>query len=386
MSSVCINQIINEYLTKDATTHQYSISEVNFLCDLAKPLLLNDSSLLEISVPVSICGDIHGQIDDLIRIIKLGKCPPTTKWLFLGDYVDRGKYSLDVICFLLALKIQFPSHVFLLRGNHEHPAINKLFGFYEECIEKVDLDTWNHITDIFQCLPFAALIENSYFCVHGGISPFLDSVSQIQGIQRPIESPLLGLIADLLWSDPDKNIHEFADSPRGNSFIWGIDSAERFIKNNNLLGIIRAHQMVPSGYDYPFGTSSNVVTIFSAPDYNKEIHNNGAFLTISGIQQIKIEVIKSQALNDTTIENSQSWHYTIEPPKSIFSQKNSKVFLSKSGSNSTFNFSSITSQNTDLTQKKNPISGISKVKPRKSSFDSKCKSRLPFTKILRSND
>lgn len=286
-----LTAIINEALTGKATTHSYTIEEVNWICDQVQPLLLQDPCLIEIPAPVCICGDIHGQMTDLIRTMKIGGTPPDHCWLFLGDYVDRGLYSLEVLCFLFALKIKYPSKIYLLRGNHENKELNQVFGFYAECQSKVDLDTFNHITNVFEYLPFAAIVENSYLCIHGGLSPDFHSIQQIRMIDRPIATPSFGLLADLLWSDPDPNITDFAESPRGNTVIWGTEAVDRFLSSNDLLGIIRAHQMVPSGYDYPFGRDRQIFTIFSAPNYNQDVHNKGAFLIVEGPNQVSVKII-----------------------------------------------------------------------------------------------
>lgn len=182
---------------------------------------------------ISTSGDIHGQYTDLLRLFDYGGFPPFTNYLFLGDYVDRGKQSLETICLLLAYKIKYPENFFLLRGNHECASINRIYGkrmrnftyaraeitfshslfnspkktgFYDECKRRFNIKLWKTFTDCFNCLPIAAIIDEKIFCCHGGLSPDLQGMDQIRRISRPTDVPDTGLLCDLLWSDPDKDV------------------------------------------------------------------------------------------------------------------------------------------------------------------------------------
>ena len=153
--------------------------------------------------PLKICGDIHGQYYDLLRLFEYGGFPPESNYLFLGDYVDRGKQSLEtIICLLLAYKIKYPENFFMLRDNHECASINRIYGFYDECKRRYNIKLWKTFTDCFNCLPIAAIIDEKIFCCHGGLSPDLQSMEQIRRIMRPTDVPDQGLLCDLLWSDP----------------------------------------------------------------------------------------------------------------------------------------------------------------------------------------
>ena len=110
-----------------------SESEVRWLCIRSREILISQPILLELEAPLKVCGDIHGQYFDLLRLFEYGGYPPDANYLFLGDYVDRGKQSLETICLLLAYKIKYPENFFLLRGNHECASINRIYGFYDEC-------------------------------------------------------------------------------------------------------------------------------------------------------------------------------------------------------------------------------------------------------------
>lgn len=161
----------------------------------------------------------------------------------MGDYVDRGKQSLETICLLLAYKIKYPENFFLLRGNHECSTINRLYGFYDECKRRFNVRLWRTFTDCFNCLPLAALVEEKILCVHGGLSPDLDKLDQIRDSQRPTDVPDQGLVCDLLWSDPCKDTRGWGANERGVSYTFGADRVTEFTKKHDLDLICRAHQV-----------------------------------------------------------------------------------------------------------------------------------------------
>lgn len=142
---------------------------------------------LTLTYDAQICGDIHGQYYDLLRLFEYGGFPPEANYLFLGDYVDRGKQSLETICLLLAYKIKYPENFFILRGNHECASINRIYGFYDECKRRYNIKLWKTFTDCFNCLPIAAIIDEKIFTMHGGLSPDLNSMEQIRRVMRPTD-------------------------------------------------------------------------------------------------------------------------------------------------------------------------------------------------------
>jgi len=229
---------------------QLSEGEIRQLCVNARQIFLSQPNLLEIRAPVRICGDIHGQYQDLLRLFEYGGYPPATNYLFLGDYVDRGKQSLETICLLLAYKIKYPEKVFLLRGNHEDAKINRIYGFYDECKRRFNVRLWKIFTDCFNCLPVAAIIDHKILCMHGGLSPELQNLGQIKELPRPTDIPDSGLLCDLLWSDPDPNIEGWQDSDRGVSCTFGPDRVADFLDKNELDLICRGHQVVEDGYEF----------------------------------------------------------------------------------------------------------------------------------------
>lgn len=263
----------------------YVVSSLVYICDYVQQLLLQEESLLYLESPIKICGDIHGQLNDLVRVLQTGGFDINSKYLFLGDYVDRGPNSLEVICLLFALKCRFPQNVFLLRGNHESPEMADSFGFAYEVEEKLkDSEQANIVLtkfyDAFDCLPIAALISDKIFCVHGGLSPELKAVNDILQIKRPTSIPEEGILADLLWSDPNINTELWGPNDRGATFTWGKKVASDFIQSNKLNKIVRGHQMAQNGINYPFFPDRSVITVFTASNYAGQYTNVAAFVEV----------------------------------------------------------------------------------------------------------
>ncbi|KAJ5069300.1 serine/threonine-protein phosphatase pp1-alpha catalytic subunit [Anaeramoeba ignava] len=265
--------------------------EIRTLCEKAREIFLSQPILLELEAPIKICGDIHGQYYDLLRLFEYGGFPPEANYLFMGDYVDRGLNGLESVCLLLAYKIKYPENFFMLRGNHESALINRLYGFFEECKKRYRVKLWKIFSECFNCLPLAAIIDDKIFCVHGGLSPHLTSIEQIQRITRPTEIPDEGLLCDLLWSDPDPNIQGFGPNhDRGVSCVFGADAVAQFLKENDFDLICRAHQVVEKGYD--FFAQRRLVTIFSAPNYCGEFDNAGALMSVDESLMCSFQILK----------------------------------------------------------------------------------------------
>ncbi|KAK8931111.1 Serine/threonine-protein phosphatase PP1 [Platanthera zijinensis] len=265
-------------------------TEIRQLCLAAKEIFLRQPNLLELEAPINVCGDIHGQYSDLLRLFEYGGYPPSSNYLFLGDYVDRGKQCIETICLLLAYKIKFPDNFFLLRGNHECASINRIYGFYDECKRRFSVRLWKIFTDCFNCLPVAAIIDDKIFCMHGGLSPELRSMDQIRAIERPVDVPDQGLLCDLLWSDPDRDISGWGENDRGVSYTFGADRVADFLKKHDLDLICRAHQVVEDGYE--FFADRQLVTIFSAPNYCGEFDNAGALMSVDASLLCSFQILK----------------------------------------------------------------------------------------------
>eukprot|EP00049_Salpingoeca_infusionum_P002978 m.61875 g.61875 ORF g.61875 m.61875 type:complete len:318 (-) comp11884_c0_seq1:138-1091(-) len=265
-------------------------AEIRGLCMAAREAFMNEPILLDIKAPVTICGDVHGQYYDLLRLFEHNGFPPEQTYLFLGDYVDRGKQSLETVCLLLAYKVMYPDRFFLLRGNHECASINRIYGFYDECKRRYSIKLWKTFTDCFNCLPVAAIVDSKIFCCHGGLSPDLQTMDQIVAIERPTDVPDTGLLCDLLWSDPEKDVEQWGENDRGVSFTFGPAIVERFLHQHDLDLVCRAHQVVEDGYE--FFASRQLVTVFSAPNYCGEFDNAGAVMQVDANLMCSFKILK----------------------------------------------------------------------------------------------
>lgn len=254
-------------------------SEIQLVCAKAREIFLSQPSLLELSPPVKVVGDVHGQYGDLIRVFTKCGFPPLTNYLFLGDYVDRGKQSLETILLLLCYKIKYPENFFLLRGNHESANVTRVYGFYDECKRRCSIKIWKLFIDTFNTLPIAAIVAGKIFCVHGGLSPVLNSMDEIRTIARPTDVPDYGLLNDLLWSDPADTQNEWEDNERGVSYVFSRTAINKFLQKFGFDLVCRAHMVVEDGYE--FFNDRTLVTVFSAPNYCGEFDNWGAVMSVS---------------------------------------------------------------------------------------------------------
>ena len=269
---------VEAYITHLQKCQPLSESEVKHLCEMARQILMEESNVQPVRCPVTVCGDVHGQFHDLGELFKIGGPNPDTNYLFMGDYVDRGYYSVETVTLLVALKIRYPSRITILRGNHESRQITQVYGFYDECLRKYgNVNVWKMFTDLFDFLPLTALIENQVICMHGGLSPSIDNLDHIRSLDRVQEVPHEGSMADLLWSDPDDRTG-WGISPRGAGYTFGADVSSQFTRKNGLQLIARAHQLVMDGYNWCHNQC--VVTIFSAPNYCYRCGNLGAIMEV----------------------------------------------------------------------------------------------------------
>ena len=253
---------------------------------------MKQPTFLELESPITVCGDTHGQYPDLLKLFEVGGFPPETNYLFLGDYVDRGKQSLETICLLLAYKIKYDENFFLLRGNHECASINRIYGFYDECKKRYNLKLWKVFIDLFNCLPIAASIDDKILLMHGGLSPELNTVDQLKKIVRPTDVPEEGLLCDLLWSDPESQCNGWGKNDRGVSVVFNEKVLSKFLQKNDMDLVCRAHQVVEEGYEF-FG-DRQLVTVFSARNYCGEFDNAGAMMVIDENLMCSFKIIKSK--------------------------------------------------------------------------------------------
>ncbi|KAK1465422.1 calcineurin-like phosphoesterase [Colletotrichum cuscutae] len=332
-------------------------AQVRELCHKARELLIEEGNVVTVTAPVTICGDIHGQFHDLMELFRVGGDVPDTNYLFMGDFVDRGFYSLESFLLLLCLKVRYPDRMTLIRGNHESRQITTVYGFYDECLRKYgSANVWRYCCDVFDYLALGAIVlgashtfnstpgqdpisedteievcdqngstmshfprqrrpqrqptnspngapssggdktgppgsgasgsasgsignpAGAVLCVHGGLSPLIDSVDKIRLLDRKQEVPHEGAMCDLLWSDPDE-IDGWGLSPRGAGFLFGADIVRDFNHKNDLSLIARAHQLVMEGFKEMFDAS--IVTVWSAPNYCYRCGNVAAILELA---------------------------------------------------------------------------------------------------------
>lgn len=246
--------------------------------------------MVHISDPVSVFGDIHGQYYDLLKALEVGGSIYKTKYLFLGDYIDRGYFSIEVVTLLMALKACFPNSVFLLRGNHECRFLTQTFNFMTECLAKYDQEIYDTIMTFFDTLPICAVINGKFIAVHGGISPELITLKDLNKVNRFMEPPEKGLLADILWSDPvDSESGDLSgvftkNKQRGCSYVFGAEALSSFLQVNNLLCLIRGHEVQLEGFKMFNWRGQNfpqIITLFSAPNYCDTYNNKGAVISFS---------------------------------------------------------------------------------------------------------
>jgi serine/threonine-protein phosphatase 4 catalytic subunit len=270
---------------------QLTESEVKQLCHKAKEILAEEPNVQEISAPVTVCGDIHGQFYDLLELFTVGGDCPMTNYLFMGDFVDRGYHSVETFLLLLALKVRYPERITLIRGNHESRQITQVYGFYDECLRKYgSVNVWRYCTDIFDYLSLAVVIDSRVFAVHGGLSPQISRISEITDLERRQEVPQQGPMCDLMWSDPEE-IDSWTVSPRGAGYLFGAEAVAKFCHENNIDLIARSHQLVMEGYKTMFNES--LVTVWSAPNYCYRCGNVASILELDENLERKYSIFEA---------------------------------------------------------------------------------------------
>jgi diadenosine tetraphosphatase ApaH/serine/threonine PP2A family protein phosphatase len=244
-------------------------------------ILMRESNVLFLSSPITVVGDVHGQILDLFKMFRKSGNPGEVQYLMLGDYVDRGYSSIETFMYLAIMKILNPDRVFLLRGNHESRSVNQMYGLLNECNQAYGHSgIWFLLNRVFDLLPIAAVIDNSWYCVHGGLSPDLRSIGKIiSEINRRQEVPPNGPFADLLWSDPD-DVQKFSANRRGAGYIFGRGEVSQFLHLNKMKVVARSHQLAMNGYTWMF--DNTLVTVWSAPNYMYRSGNKASVLKLDG--------------------------------------------------------------------------------------------------------
>ena len=270
------------------------------LLETIQTILSEEPTVLSLQSNIHVVGDVHGNINDLIRIFEMTGYPPITKYLFLGDYVDRGENSLEVIALLFALKAKYPKHVYMIRGNHEIERISSIYGFYDEISKKYTTRLYGEMTNTFYYLPICAVIQDTIFCVHGGIGPNTKDLSEIKELPKPEDIGSDGAFVDMLWSDP-RNMPDspldFVPSKRGSGYYFSEKAVDQFLAKNKLSYMIRSHELCLDGYSCTFH-NDKCITIFSNTNYCSR-RNSAAIAYVD--TDCRTEIITLPYLNEKQI-------------------------------------------------------------------------------------
>ncbi|TPP41279.1 Calcineurin-like phosphoesterase family protein [Leishmania donovani] len=281
--------VVREHLTKEGLLQEADALTIITQCAL---IWKDEPNVLRLDGPVVIAGDIHGQFFDLLNLLSIGGDPSQQKYIFLGDYVDRGCFGMEVILLLMCYKICYPETMIMLRGNHESRHLTTYFNFKREVLYKYSIAVYNAIMSAFDCLPLACILNDRFLCVHGGLSPELKRISDIGAIHRFREPPSSGPMCDLLWADPlDEKEEDPAAAPlfvpnttRGCSYVYSNAAACNFLEENGLITIIRGHEAQDEGYHLYKKTNKGfpaVICIFSAPNYCDTYDNRAAVVMLN---------------------------------------------------------------------------------------------------------
>jgi len=260
--------------------------EIRILCDLVQEIFMRESVLMELEPPLVVGGTLASSVEQLNKIIERCGEPGDVQYLFLGNYVSRGRgpvHGVDLLALLYCFKCRQPDKVCLLRGKQECASISRIYGFYDECKRRYNVKLWKRITQTMNCMPICALIRSRIFCVSSGLSPELRTLDQLSVITRPTEVPDHGLLCDLLWADPETGLRGWAEMDKGVSYIFGEDIVHEFMERNSLDLICRTSQVVEDGYEY--FADQKLVTLFSCADYVGEFDNTAAVMLVDAEMQ-----------------------------------------------------------------------------------------------------
>jgi protein phosphatase len=295
------------------------------MCDAVMHHLKKEKICLVLNGPFVIVGDLHGHLIDLLRILHVHGLPPSSRYLFLGDIVDRGEFSLETATLIFLMKVLWPTDVFIIRGNHEFEALCSRCGFLSQILQ---VYSHHHVFQVFlrvfEELPIAAIINSAILCVHGGLDPELSSIQQISTITRPFATSSSGISESLVWSDPDLDHPGFAKSHRGSGFLFGADVFKDFMDRNKLSKLIRGHQCVQEGVQILF--DDRLYTVFSASNYCGTSDNRSGVLTVDANLEIQIATydpipaIKRKTIQHAPLVRSGFPLFAIKPPRKVGSQ------------------------------------------------------------------
>ncbi|KAI1303934.1 Serine/threonine-protein phosphatase BSL1 -like protein [Halotydeus destructor] len=296
------------------------IDRINQLCNIAEVVFKREPRVIKVQSPCFVFGDIHGNLHDLMlyerRIWRKGPGLEPGSFLFLGDYVDRGPHSLEVVLYLFAFKILAPTQVFLLRGNHEIRSINKSFTFAKELASKLGeqdgLNIWERMNTVFDSMPVCAVIDESIFCAHGGIPTSCTRVEELSGMPLPLVDPESQFppAHEMLWNDPINaaEYNEYLEllrsqngsaqalnaatngflqnTKRGTAYYFSDEAVKTFLKQNNMTHVIRGHEVCQNGFQ--FHHKGKLITVFSSSHYGGGLNEAACIF----VDQQKLRPIK----------------------------------------------------------------------------------------------
>ena len=304
LNEIIFNVLVSRIRRESHCTELLRRHVIKRLTKAATKVFEQEKVQLKLSGDFIVVGDIHGNVDDLLQVFKTFNYPPYQKYIFLGDYVDRGKNSIAVIILLYCLKLKFPQHIYLLRGNHETVNISRSYGFKAECTEHLNKRCYKLFCKSFERLPLTAVLNGSIFCVHGGLSPAISYLSEIDALQKPFEDFSKTEAADLVWSDPSSEVDNFRPSPRNSGYLFGANIVDQFLADNDLKMIIRAHEYCPEGFNYTF---ENCLTVFSASDYQGKNNKSSVAIVSQKSNDVEIHVFEQNLSLEGTFFSFPEW-------------------------------------------------------------------------------
>lgn len=249
------------------------------VCQQLKKLIGNIPNVVQLRSPLTVVGDLHGHFWELLEIFRIGGFVPDTNYLFLGNYSGLGKFSLQTLVLLLCLKLRHPDRITLLRGSHECRPMARIYGLHGECLRHYGTaNSWRHLTELFEYLPLAAVVDDSRLCVASGLSPALDYVDQMKVLNRFTDPAPRSPLADLLWNTPSETAALFQKDPRTGLVSYGAEALNRFLQLNNLKQMIRANTLCLGGYKELWG--GKLITIWSVPNFCDRLQNTGAIIDL----------------------------------------------------------------------------------------------------------
>ncbi|CAB3407783.1 unnamed protein product [Caenorhabditis bovis] len=287
------NRMVRRIL-QSKSVEGFSNTQIRRILKRTMRLLSPLPAMIEIEAPLTIFGDLHGQLNDLIRYFQAVGFPSDRKMLFLGDYVDRGGNSFEVIMLLFCYLVMYPKNVYMLRGNHECLKMNRLYGFHSELKRKRNLTMWVKFQKVFNQLPLCATISRKILCMHGGISEHITSWKSLYDLKKPNRPKLCdeGIAMDLMWADPtqDKCSTFASNTMRSISVLFGEKAISDLLDMLNLELVVRAHEVSQEGYHFFF--NKKLVTVFSAPFYCGNDVNCGAIMHVSNKLEVSFTVLR----------------------------------------------------------------------------------------------